>query len=302
MKRFVAALCCAVLATAAVAQEKEPGQPPGGGGRGRGGAGGFGRGGGFGMMGGISSSYVQMLEMKEVQEDLKLSADEKGNIPVLKDELTEGDKKFGEGLQGVDRTQMREKFNERRLEIEKQIKEVLGDKYTRFHQIKLQLDGMYAAVSRDKDVQSALNITEDQKTQLQEAMRPPEGQGGRNAFRFNPGDPPPSEEKMKEMREQGAKMMEEMQKRQAEALDKVLTADQKKKWEELIGTKITYKRPTPQFGGPGGIRFGGGGPGGAGGGGQPGQAGGGGRRRRGGGGGNPPPSDDAKKPPMMVRA
>src|ERR1044071_624610 len=112
MKRFGAALLCAAMATgAAFAQnEKQPpgGQPPGGGGRG------FARGGGFGMFGGIGSSYVRDLEMKEVQEDLKMTADEKGNIPVLKEELAEGDRKFGESLQGLEREQMMEKMNERR--------------------------------------------------------------------------------------------------------------------------------------------------------------------------------------------
>jgi len=287
MKRFCAAMVCAALASgAALAQDEK--QPPGGGRGGRGGAGRGGFGGGM-FGGGFSASYTQLLEMKEVQEDLKMSADEKGNIPVLKEELAEGDKKFGETLQGVEREQMMEKFNERRQEIEKQIKEVLGDKYTRFHQIKLQLDGMYAAVTRDKEVQDALNVTEDQKTQLREAARPPEGQGGRGgggAFRFNAGDGPPSEEKMKEMREQMQKGMEEMQKRQAEAIDKVLTPDQKKKWDDLIGTKVTYKRPAPQFGGFG--RSGAGGQGG-------------GRRGNRGGGDNPPPSDGGeKKPPQAI--
>jgi Spy/CpxP family protein refolding chaperone len=288
MKRFCVALACAALASsAAVAQDEK--QPPGGGrgGRGAGGRGGFG--GGM-MFGGMSASYVQLLEMKEVQEDLKMTADEKGNIPVLKEELADQDKKFGETLQGVERDQMREKFTERAQEIEKQLKEVLGDKYARFHQIKLQLDGIYAAVTRNKEVEDALNITEDQKTKLREAMRPPEGERGKGGagggFRFNAGDGPPSEEKMKEMREQMQKGMEEMQKRQADAIEKVLTPDQKKKWDDLIGAKVTYKRPTPQFGG-----FGRGQGGGAGGG----------RRGKRGGGDNPPPADGAeKKPPLTI--
>jgi len=289
MGRYIAAALCAVAVTGASFAQDEK-QPPGGGRGGRGGAGG-GRG-GFAMFGGASSSYIRDLEMPQVQEDLKLTADEKGNIPLLKEELAEGDKKFGESLQGVAREEMMAKMGERRAEVEKQIKEVLGDKYTRFHQIRLQLDGMFAGVTRDKEVEEKLNITQDQKTQLQEAMRPPEG-GGRGAggggFRaFNPGDGPPSPEKMKELMEEGQKRMEEMQKRQAEAVEKILTADQKAKWEELIGTKVTYKRPPMQFG-QGGRGFGGGAGGGRGG-------------RRGGAKGDAPPTEEPAKKPPMVRA
>lgn len=291
---FAAALCAVAVTGASFAQDEK--QPPGGGRGGR--AGGqfqFGRG---GMGGGFGSAILRDLEMPQVQEELKLSADEKGNIPLLKEELAEGDKKFGESLQGVAREEMTAKIGERRAEVEKQIKEVLGEKYTRFHQIRLQLDGMFAAVSRDKEVQEKLNVTDDQKKELIEASRPPEGAGGRGGFRsFTPGDAPPSPEKMKELMEEGQKRMEEMQKRQNEAVEKVLSADQKSKWDELIGTKITYTRPKMQmqFGAGRGAPGGGGG-----------NSGGGGRGRRGNRGGaekgdNPPPAEEpAKKPPMML--
>lgn len=277
MARIIAATLFAVAVTGATFAQEEK-QPPGGRGE-RGGRGGgqFGRG-GF-MMFGAGSGAMQILEMPEVQNDLKLTADEKGNIPLLKEELAEGDRKFNESLQNVDREARMAKLAERRAEVDKQIKEVLGDKYTRFRQIRLQLDGLFASLMSDKEVKDTLNFTDDQRTQVFEAMRPPEGGG----FRFNQGERPDAS-KMKEMREQ-------MQKRNQEALDKVLTADQKKKWEEMIGAKITYKRPEPQFGqgrGPGG-------PGGAGGEGR----GRGGRGRRGGEGGNPPPGGEAeKKPPF----
>jgi hypothetical protein len=276
MKRmFTAALCAVMAAGTAIAQdEKQPGQPPGG--RGGRGGGQFGRG-GFGMgFGGIGASYVQILEMKEVQDDLKLSADEKGNIPLLKEELTEGDKKFGESLQGVAREEMGAKMTARREEVEKQLKEVLGDKYTRFKQIRLQLNGLVAALTMDKEVQDALNFTEDQRNTLRESAR-----GGFQGFQ---GGERPSPEKMREM-------MEERTKKMAEEAEKILTPDQKKKWEEMIGAKITYKRAPMQFGrGPGGP-----------GGGRP-EGAEGGRRRRRGGGDNPPPGGGTeKKPPMMVR-
>src|SRR5262245_43276553 len=114
MNRFIAATLVAVAAGGATFAQDEK-QPPGGG-RGRGGFGGGQFGGGAGgarMFGGFGAGaqFIRDLEMKEVQDDLKLTADEKGNIPLLKEELTDGDKKFGESLQGVSREDMREKMN-----------------------------------------------------------------------------------------------------------------------------------------------------------------------------------------------
>jgi hypothetical protein len=242
MFRFTATALVALSATAPMFAQ-EGNQPPGrrGGGRGM-----------FGMMQPIGASFINDLQMKEVQEDLKLSDDEKAKLGPLKDELTEGDKKFAESMQDVSREERMEKNNARRAEVEKLVKEALGDKFARFSQIRMQLDGAFAAVTRNREVREKLDITEDQTTQLREAM-----QGMFGA----PGGERPSPEKMREM-------MEEMQKKQAEAVDKTLTAEQKKKWDEMIGAKISYKRPPM----------------------QPGQ--GGGRRPRGDG-------DSEKKPPMI---
>jgi len=299
MTRILAASLVALAAVGPTYSQEEK-QPPGGGrerGRGQGGGrfgvqgpGGLGGGGAVTMMGGgMSFGYVQLLEMKEVQEDLKLTADEKGNIPLLKEEFAEGDKKLFEGFtpgSGGDRDAMREKFTARRVEIEKQLKEVLGDKYTRFRQIKLQLDGLHAALTMDKEVQDTLGFTEDQKTKLQEAIRGDGGRGGAgggggNQFKFSPADFQ-DEAKMKQFREDMAKRGEERAKKMAEDAEKALTEDQKKKWEELIGPKVAYKRPQMKFDG-GSMRFGGG------------RGGEGGRGRRGGGeGGNAsPPAADA---------
>src|SRR5687768_14600209 len=118
MNRLIATTLCASLLSA-----PSFAQPPGGG---------RGQGRGFGAAG---ANYIQLLEMKEVQEDLKLTDAEKGKIGPLKEELTKGDREFRESLQGVAREEMREKMTARRAEVEKQVKEALGDKFTRFTQI-----------------------------------------------------------------------------------------------------------------------------------------------------------------------
>ena len=141
-------------------------------------------------------------------------------------------------MRDVAREERMEKNNARRAEVEKLVKEALGDKFARFSQIRMQLDGAYASITRNREVREKLDVTEDQMGQLREAM-----QGMFGA----PGGERPSPEKMREM-------MEEMPKKQAEAVEKTLTAEQKKKWEEMIGAKITYKRPPPQAGQGGGRR------------------------------------------------
>jgi hypothetical protein len=220
MSRYFAAALCTVVAVGTTFA-----QPPGGG-RGM-----FGR-------GGMGASFIQDLEMKEVQADLKLADADKEKIKALKESLTEGDRKFAEETRDLEREERMEKINARRADVEKQVKEALGDKFARFRQIRLQLDGMFGSVLRDREVREALNITEDQQRELGEAMR--------GAFqRPEPGAEQPSPEERR-------KMMEEAQKKQVEAAEKILTAEQKKKWEELIGEKVTYKRP--QMPPPGGRR------------------------------------------------
>src|SRR5688500_3124263 len=111
MTRFIASSLIALLAAGtSFAQDEKQGEgkrkrdrrgEAGQGGPGRGGIQfGSGFGGGGMMFGGLSSTYISILEMKEVQDDLKLSADEKGNIPLLKDEFADGDKKLGEEMRG----------------------------------------------------------------------------------------------------------------------------------------------------------------------------------------------------------
>ena len=217
MSRYFAAALCTVVAVGTTFA-----QPPGGRGQ-------------FGRFGAIGASYIQDLEMKEVQADLKFADADKEKLKALKESLTEGDRKFAEETRDLQREERMEKTNARRADVEKQVKEALGDKFARFRQIRLQLDGMFGSVLRDREVREALNITEDQQREFGEAMR--------GAFqRPEPGAEPPSREEMQ-------KRMEEMQKKQAEAAEKILTAEQKKKWEELIGEKITYKRPQMQGGG-----------------------------------------------------
>jgi len=230
MRGYIAAALCGLLAAGTTFGQDEKKQPPGGG-RGQG------RGGMFGRMG-AGASNAQLLDMKEVQEDVKLGDSDKEKVKKLIEELREGDRKAQEELRDASPEERREKMTARRAEVDKLIKETLGDKYARFHQIRLQLDGAFMSVTMNPELRKELDVTDDQLRELREASmagieRPQQGER-------------PSPEKMAEMREK-------MQKNQTEAVDKVFSAEQKKKWEEMIGAKVSYKRPVQQGGGcPGG--------------------------------------------------
>src|SRR5215203_4465262 len=94
---FAAALCTVVVAGTTFAQ------PPGG---------------GRGMFGRIGGSYIQDLEMKEVQADLKLTDADKDKIKALKESLTEGDRKFAEETRDLEREERMEKMNARRADVD----------------------------------------------------------------------------------------------------------------------------------------------------------------------------------------
>src|SRR5687768_8851080 len=143
MSRFTLGALFA-LATSATALAQEGKRPPSG------------RDSTAGLPGSYGAFFIEDLRMKEVQEDLKLTADEKAMIGSLIDALKSGDKLFGELNQGVTREEMKEKNLARQAEVEKLVKDVLGDKYTRFRQIRLQLNGAFGSVLRDPEVRQKL--------------------------------------------------------------------------------------------------------------------------------------------------
>jgi hypothetical protein len=141
-------------------------------------------------------------------------------------------------------------FGQDQGEMEKKIQEILtDDQYKRYKEIELQVQGAPAVLR--PDVSQKLGITEEQRQQIRQIlesnrpqMQPPQG-----------GDRPDPE-----------KMRAEMEKRREEMNKKVLavlTADQRSKWQTMLGKPFKLTQPAFGPGGPGGPP-----PGGPGGGGQ----------------------------------
>lgn len=211
------------------------------------------RGGGGGRgQGGISIGLV--LTNKDLQDELKVTDDQKGKLKEMTDKQTEMTKKrqelFGGGQ--PDRTKMQELQKEATAlneEIKKATDGVLtADQKKRYKQIEIQAMGMRAFTYAE--VVSELKITDDQKTAMKEvtdgmatevaALRKELGLPAQGGGRPMAGDTPPDAEKMAEF----AKKAKPLADAAMEKSVKSLSADQQKKWTEMIGVKFDTSKLT----------------------------------------------------------
>jgi len=196
--------------------------------------------------GGFGQGPLSLLTNKSVQEELKISEDQKKKVDEASKKLNDmRQEKWKEA--GI----TRDNFAEKRTEIEKITKElnasadktlanVLDEKQTkRFKEIRLQQRGIRAFTS--EEVESALKLTDDQKKKIKEVT-----EEGRKSI----------EEQTKDLgRTDFAKRIEIMTKVDKDMLGKIaatLTSDQKKSWKEMTGTPFEVKREPFRPGGGGG--------------------------------------------------
>lgn len=131
---------------------------------------------GFGGMGGGNNSMM-LLRRTDVQTDLNLSADQKSKLTDLmtsmRKQFRRPDAQSGTPPSQADRDAMRPKMEAARADMEKQVNSILTpEQQSRLKEISIQLRGNMAIM--DKDVQSQLDLTKDQKEKiknLQEGMR-----------------------------------------------------------------------------------------------------------------------------------
>jgi Spy/CpxP family protein refolding chaperone len=185
------------------------------------------RGPGF-MSGGVPGLFL--LRSEVVQNDLKLSDDQKESITKLQDKAREA---FSE-LQGLSQEERQTKMQELRKEQEEKIGGILNDKQkARLKEIGLQQSGAFAPAN--KEVAEALKLTDDQVNKIKELT---------DSFRkdvqaaaANSGDRTAARDEITKLRkESGEKIMA------------VLNADQKAAFEKMQGGKIDL--PNGGFFGP----------------------------------------------------
>ena len=210
----------------------------GGGGFGAGGpvgGGGFGPGGpGGGFFGGQGRGVnaAMLLRNEKVQGELKLTDDEKSDVQKEGEKIRD---KYKDDLDtaraNMDREKMGELMKAQTEDMDKAVAGILKpDQTKRLKQIEVQAAGL-GAFSMD-DVQSALKLTDAQKTEIKEAadgLQKDMREAMQGAFQggFD--------------RDKMTEAMKKVQTMQSDAVDKVLkdlTDDQKKTWKDLTGEKF----------------------------------------------------------------
>ena len=146
-----------VVAMAQVAEAQREGGRRGGGGRG------FGRG-GFGPI-----SAVQLVaDAEEVQTALSLTDDQKTKVDEINDQLREDRRDLFQPGGGGDFRAMREEMEKLNTEAAAKLAEVLdAGQQKRLMGIQIQVNG--AEMLLDAAVAKELNVTDDQKSKLEEA-------------------------------------------------------------------------------------------------------------------------------------
>jgi Spy/CpxP family protein refolding chaperone len=221
---LVCLTACLMLASTAMAQ--------GQGGGGRGGRGGLG-GRGFNM------GAAQLLRNEKVQEELKLTGEQKDKLAALREEGGgRGIGRGGQDLSPEEREKAMAEFQKRMEEINKKAEAVLdAAQVKRLKEISLQARGN--AALNDEEVAKALMLTEEQvagvKTITEESTR-----RMREMFRSagQGGD-----------REELQKKMAELRKDTDEEYLALLTDEQKSKLEAMKGAKFEIDFSTLRGGG-----------------------------------------------------
>jgi hypothetical protein len=226
--RFAAAGLAVLLVFPVLAQ-----QPQGRGGR------------GFGGFGGGMMDAAQLLLNKSVQEELKLTDDQKSALAKVQEKQQEAMQKARDA---GDREKAREIFRTVREETKKEVDKwketgLKPEQAKRLRQIELQT--MQVRAFADADVQKELKLTDKQKDEVKEIT---EGVTKDVTELRNSAQNP-------------RELFPKIQALQKEAKEKVaglLTEDQKKTWKEMVGDSFEIKfegRGGP--GGGGGFRKGG---------------------------------------------
>lgn len=201
------------------------------------------RGRGFG---GGGTSSLNLLNLEQVQKELELVDEQKTQIKEVAEKIREQFREAFSGLRDLNEeerrakfTEMREKMEKQTADLRKQVDEILlPHQRDRLKQIALQVGGD-AAISGD-EVAKEIGLTDDQKEQLTKARDEMRSKFGEVFADFRDPD------KRDAARERMTKLREEAR----EAVQNILTEQQKTKLKEMRGEPFELDRS--QFGGFGG--------------------------------------------------
>jgi DNA-binding MarR family transcriptional regulator len=177
-----------------------------------------------------------LLNNPQVQQELKLTEEQRDKVSALSEQLREKFRGLGQELRGLSPEEREKRVQAVNEEVEKELAKVLKkEQLQRLKQIALQVEGL-AALARP-EIAKQVGLTEEQQRKIEEILR--EANEKRRAL-FQQGPPADRQAMFREMQ----KIREWVD----EQISKLLTEQQKKKWQELIGEP--FKLEFRPFGGP----------------------------------------------------
>lgn len=190
-----------------------------------------GRGQGRGFGGGMMGGPLQILMIPAVQDELKLTEEQKTKLQQVGQEIRESGAQFFQGLRDLSPEERQKKMQEYQVETTKKINAVLKeDQQKRLRQLVLQRQGV-AIIAQDEEVAKQLKVTDDQKLKIRDISRAA-GEERRALFQGGGGGGGISPETRAKM--------DEITKKTNEKIEAVLTDDQKKQWKELCGAPFKF--------------------------------------------------------------
>jgi hypothetical protein len=186
---------------------------------------GRGQGRGFGAFGG---GALQLIQIPEVQTELKLTDEQKGKFQQMGQEMGGAMREMFQALQNAAPEERQKKLQEFQADANKKINAVLNaDQQKRLRQLVLQRQGP-AVLAQDESVAKDLKVTDEQKQKIAAITR--EAGEQRRALLQGGGLQNP---------ETRAKM-EEITKQTNEKITATLTDAQKKQWKEMLGAEFKF--------------------------------------------------------------
>jgi len=193
-----------------------------------------------GMMGGIG-----LLRIPEVQAELKMTQAQIAKLDDAQQSLRQAMQEAFQGNRQNMSPEEREKAMAKVQELQlKAVSDILDqNQLKRFKQLELQRTGASALLQ--PAVAKELGLTDAQKAKLRD-LRQQQMADMRSMFQ-NAGD---MRNMTQEERQQRMKQMQDLRKKNDEAMLNVLTAEQKAKWTSMLGTPFKFPEMGPgAFGG-----------------------------------------------------
>lgn len=178
-------------------------------------------------------SPMMLIGQKVVQDELKLSADQRKKVGDLRTRAMRAMQR----LRGQPPDKIGEKMQEITRESEKELAGIFNaDQARRFKEIALQQQGIQALAQ--PDVAKEVGLSDEQQKKVKDACE--SGQKERaKLFQGRPGTP-----------EMMRKAMEKITKATSDQIFEILTTEQKTQWEKMKGKSVKGLQAMPAFPAP----------------------------------------------------